>query len=70
MSETGFYDGWTEHKVIVTPSFAGIDLRITGRNRNDIKDHIHDCFSSILMDSRERLEAALRAHIAKESGND
>lgn len=41
MNAGGYYDGRTEHKVIVTPSLSsGFDLRITGRNRNDIKDHI------------------------------
>lgn len=42
MDEGGCYDGWTEHTVIVTPSFSGFDLRITGRNRNDIKDYLGD----------------------------
>jgi len=49
MNENGFYDGWTEHKVYVTPSLAfGFDLRITGKDRNDIKDYIHECFASAL----------------------
>jgi hypothetical protein len=45
MNEHGYYDGWTEHTVIVTPSLVfGFELRVTGRNRNDIKDTIHECF--------------------------
>ena len=44
----GYYDGWTEHTVIVTPSFDGIDIRITGRNRNDIKDYLHEIFDHAL----------------------
>ena len=41
MNEVGYYDGWTEHEVIVTPDFAaGVKLRVTGRNRNEIKDYI------------------------------
>ncbi len=49
MHETGFYDGWTEHDVIVKPClFSGFVLRITGRNRNDIKDYMYDCFASAL----------------------
>ena len=44
MNDGGYYDGWTEHTIIVSPSFDGIDLRITGRNRNYIKDVIHDDF--------------------------
>lgn len=32
------YDGWNQHTIIVTPSFDGIDIRITGGDRSDIKD--------------------------------
>jgi hypothetical protein len=46
MDEWGGYDGWTEHQVIVTPSLVfGFTLRITGRDRNGIKDYINDVFS-------------------------
>lgn len=46
MDENGYYDGWTEHKAIITPCFDGwgIDVRITGRNRNGILDYLHDVF--------------------------
>lgn len=45
MDDHGHYDGWTSHEVIVTPSLQfGISLRITGRNRNEIKDHLHEIF--------------------------
>lgn len=40
MTESGFYDGWTYHKAIATPAFVSFDLRITGRDRNGIKDYI------------------------------
>ena len=42
MNDNGYYDGWTEHKAIITPSFHGIDIRITGRDRNGIKDYLSD----------------------------
>lgn len=49
MNENGMYDGWTEHDVIVTPSLAfGFDLRITGRDRNDIKECMHEMFQAAL----------------------
>lgn len=49
MNDVGSYDGWTDHSVIVTPSLAnGFNLRITGRNRNDIKDYIHESFDVAL----------------------
>lgn len=49
MDEHGGYDGWTEHRVIVTPSLAyGFDLRVTGRDRNSIKDYLHDVWNHAL----------------------
>lgn len=49
MNSNGFYDGWTHHSVIVTPSLVfGFELRITGRNRDDIKAHIAECFHTAL----------------------
>lgn len=49
MNDGGCYDGWTEHTVTVTPSFQfGFHLRVTGRDRNDIKSYIVDCFSEAL----------------------
>lgn len=48
IDENGCYDVWSEHSVIVTPSLAfGVQIRVTGRDRNDIKDYIRDCFSDI-----------------------
>ncbi len=45
MNEGGYYDGWTEHTVTVTPSFmGGFSLKISGRDRNDIKDYIGESF--------------------------
>lgn len=49
MNEHGFYDGWTEHKVIVTPCLVhGFTLRLTGRDRNAIKDYLGDVFQTWL----------------------
>lgn len=57
MNETGMYDGWTSHKVIVRPSLShGFTLRVTGRDRNGIKDCIADTFYN-----------ALRAELAESS---
>lgn len=44
MDDDGFYIGWTHHKVIITPSFDGMDIKVTGKNYNDIKDYIGDVF--------------------------
>lgn len=49
MNDGGMYDGWTEHKIVVTPSLQfGFSLKVTGRNRNDIKSYLHEVFSDIL----------------------
>jgi hypothetical protein len=43
--ESGMYDGWTEHTVTVTPSLIhNFHLRISGRNRNEIKEYLYDIF--------------------------
>ena len=42
MNDAGMYDGWTDHVATVTPSFQGIDIAISGRNRNDIKDYLYE----------------------------
>jgi hypothetical protein len=55
MNDGGMYDGWTEHTVIVTPSLSsGFDVRITGRNRNEIKDYLADIYHEAL---RQNVEA-------------
>jgi hypothetical protein len=49
MDENGFYDGWSHHDVIITPSLAsGFNLRVTGRDRNEIKDYIAEIMDSFL----------------------
>jgi hypothetical protein len=49
MNENGCYDGWTNHEVIVKAClFNGVSIRITGRNRNDIKGYLADLFHSWL----------------------
>ena len=50
MNDGGYYDGWTEHTVTVVPSLtASFHLRVSGRNRNDIKEYIADEFYHALM---------------------
>jgi len=49
MRENGMYDGWTEHRIILTPSLQfQYSLRITGRDRNGIKDYLHVIFSEAI----------------------
>lgn len=56
MNEGGYYDGWTEHRIVCTPSFSGVNLRISGRNRNEIKDYMHEVFYQALMSIPEPKE--------------
>jgi hypothetical protein len=48
MNEHGSYDGWTEHTIRVRPSFTGLHLNISGKNRNEIKDYLHEVYTQAL----------------------
>lgn len=42
MNDGGYYDGWSEHELIVSASLAhGYELKITGRDRNDVKEYLY-----------------------------
>jgi hypothetical protein len=50
MDENGCYDGWTEHTIIITPCLMyGYKIRITGKNRNYVKDYIYQQFDNIIV---------------------
>lgn len=53
MDSNGFYCGWTDYTAVITPSFDGIDLRITGRDRNGIKEYLHQTFDYCLNETAE-----------------
>ena len=54
MNDGGYYDGWTDHTVTITPSLVNdFDLRISGRNRNDIKDYMYQTFDQALNEDCE-----------------
>lgn len=66
MDEYWFYDGWTEHTIDVTASLAfGLNLRITGRNRNGIKDYLAEMFQHILRSEllEHRTEETVGKHV-------
>lgn len=49
MNEHGYYDGWTEHAVIITPClFSEFNVDVRGRDRSGIKDHIAETFAQAL----------------------
>lgn len=54
MNDNGYYDGWSTHQVILTPDLAfGFTMRITGRDRRQIKDYIAGTFHSVLSQQLE-----------------
>jgi hypothetical protein len=54
MNDVGYYDGWTTHTVTVTPSLSfGFNLKISGRNKNDIKEYLYDQMHGALHDKTE-----------------
>lgn len=59
MNECGMYDGWTEHSIIVTPDLVfGFNLKITGRNRNGIKEYLNDVYHTALSEPMIELVTA------------
>lgn len=48
MNDVGMYDGWTDHTVTVSPTFDGISIKVSGRDRRDIKSYIADTFHEAL----------------------
>ena len=50
MDEAGYYVGWTEHRIFITPDLChGFNMRITGKDRNSIKEYISDVFFNALL---------------------
>jgi hypothetical protein len=52
MNDVGCYDGWTDHTLTVTPDLAfGFSMKISGTDRNSIKDYLHDTFHTALTEN-------------------
>jgi len=70
MNETGMYDGWTDHTITVRASLLhGVKLTISGLNRDEIKDHLHEIFNEALLAPFEpdTRPAFTRERVAEES---
>ena len=49
MNDDGYYTKWTDHKVVVRPQLVfGLNLEISGKDYNLIKEYIYDVFYSWL----------------------
>lgn len=45
LSTHGFYTGWTDHKITFHPTlYGGPTIKVSGRDRNEIKDYLGDVF--------------------------
>ena len=54
MNDNGMYIYWTEHVINVKPNLAcGFGLHISGNNKRNIKEHIHDVFYNCLSEEVE-----------------
>lgn len=54
MNDGGYYDGWTEHVVTVKPSLQfDIELSISGRDRNQIKEYLYETYRLALTEPCE-----------------
>lgn len=48
LNEDGYYDGWTDHVLTLTPTFVhGFDLKISGKDKNNTKDYLYDLFNEV-----------------------
>lgn len=54
MNEAGYYDGWTDHTIVVVPTFLGLSVTVKGRNRNDIKELLEEVYQQALEAEYER----------------
>ena len=48
MNDCGYYDGWTAHEIVATATHCGPIIRVTGRDRNGIKDYLAELFDHAL----------------------
>lgn len=60
MNDGGFYDGWTEHSVVVKPTFSGLNVHVKGRDRNQIKDYLSDLLHESLNRSVDRFSPTIQ----------
>jgi hypothetical protein len=47
LNQDGYYDGWTDHMMTITPEFGGFKIKISGQDRNYVKDYLYDLFYSV-----------------------
>jgi hypothetical protein len=53
MNDGGYYYAWTDHAITARPSFLGLEITVSGRDRNQIKEYLSDLFHTALADTAE-----------------
>lgn len=48
MNDAGYYDGWTNHIITITPTFRGLAVEVSGEDRNDIHEYLADTYREAL----------------------
>lgn len=49
MNDAGYYNGWTDFQVVVTPSLAfGADIKVKGRMSADLREYIGEAYQCCL----------------------
>jgi hypothetical protein len=49
--DNGYYTNWRDYKIVVTPSFHGININVKGVNQRDIKDYLEFVFFYCLLET-------------------
>ena len=44
MNDGGYYDGYSDHLVTIEATFNGLGIKVSGRDRNNIKEYIAETF--------------------------
>jgi len=47
LDENGYYSGWSDHSLIISPEFGYYHIKITGKDRNQIKDYLSQLFYEV-----------------------
>lgn len=48
MNDAGYYTHWTEHVATITPDWEGFRIKISGSNKNGLKEYLYDTFQLAL----------------------
>jgi hypothetical protein len=59
MDQYGYYTLWTEHTAVVRPGFNGLNIRITGSDRDGIKEYLYQVYEQCLTDEVPALDRTI-----------